>query len=122
MDYIQAMLQKYNRITEERMKVEERRIIEGFAVNRQITAEGMSSTIKRFQAAAALEIARRKYLVIANAATAAAIRKQFAREEVEIIITPAVETGTAYIVTDEELKNQLLESIEKGGINHAGIN
>ena len=75
----------------------------------------MSSAINKLQAAAALEIARKQHLVIANAATAAAIRKQFTREEVEIIITPAVETGTAYIVTDEELKKQLLESIERRG-------
>ena len=115
MDYVQAMLQKHERIAKERMQIEERRIIEGFAVNGQITAAGMSSAINKLQAAAALEIARKQHLVIANAATAAAIRKQFTREEVEIIITPAVETGTAYIVTDEELKKQLLESIERRG-------
>lgn len=97
------------------MKVEERRIIEGFAINGQITAAGMSSAINKLQAAAALEIPKQQHLVIANAATAAAIRKQFDREEVEIIITPVVETGTAYIVTDEELKKQLLAGIERRG-------
>lgn len=59
---------------------------------------------------------RQQALVIANAATAAAIRKQFSREEVEVIISQAAETTTAYVVTDETLKQQLLQSIDKGGI------
>lgn len=58
---------------------------------------------------------RQQALVIANAATGAAIRKQFSREEVEVIISKAVETTTAYIVTDEALKQQLLQSIDKRG-------
>ena len=97
------------------MQREERRIIEGFAINGQITAAGMNSAINRLQAAAALQWPPLQALVIANATTAAAIRKQFSREEVEIIITPVVETCTAYIVTDEDLKQQLLTSIEKRG-------
>ena len=52
-------------------------------------------------------------LVIANASTAAAIRRKFNREEVEVIISPAVETLTAYVVKDEKLKQQLLQGIEK---------
>lgn len=43
------------------------------------------------------------------------LEKNFDREEVEIIISPAVETLTAYVVQDEELKQQLLQSIDKGG-------
>ena len=43
------------------------------------------------------------------------IRKNFDREEVESIISPAVETLTAYVVQDEELKQQLLQSIDKRG-------
>lgn len=58
---------------------------------------------------------RQQALVIANAATAAVIRKVASREEVEVIISAAVETGTAYIVTDEVLKKQLLENIERRG-------
>ena len=76
----------------------------------------MNSAINALQAAEALRIAQQpQHLIIANAATAAAIRKQFSREVVEVIITPSVETGTAYIVKDEELKEQLLEGIEKRG-------
>ena len=97
------------------MQREESRIIEDFTVAGKATAQGVNSAINKLQAAAALEMERKQHLVIANAATAAAIRKQFTREEVEIIITPAVETWTAYIVTDEELKQQLLESIERRG-------
>ena len=58
---------------------------------------------------------RQQALVIANAAAAAAIRKQFSREEVEVIISQDVETTTAYVVTDEALKQQLLQSIDKRG-------
>ena len=99
----------------EHMQREERRIIEDFQAAGKIKAQGMNRTIKEMQAAALMSIHRQQALVIANAATAAAIRKQFSREEVEIIITPVVETGTAYIVTDEELKQQLLTNIEIRG-------
>lgn len=117
MNNIQSIIrQREQAIIEQQRRKEERRIIEGFAVNGQIAAAGMNSTINKLQIERALQIAKTpRHLVIANAATAAAIRKQFTREEVEIIITSAVETGTAYVVTDEELKQQLLGSIEKRG-------
>lgn len=104
-------------VTKERIQREERRIIEGFAAAGKVTTQGMSSAINAIQAAKALQIAqsRPQQLIIANAATAAAIRKQFTREEVEVIITPVVETGTAYVVTDEELKQQLLANIDRRG-------
>lgn len=115
MDYIQAIIQQRGQAAKERMQAEERRILEDFAATGQATAQGMNSAIKELQAAATMLQQRQQALIIANAATAAAIRKQFTREEVEVIITPAAETGTAYVVTDEELKKQLLESIEKRG-------
>lgn len=63
---------------------------------------------------AALAICREQQaLVIANASTAAVIRRKFNREEVEVIISPAVETLTACVVKDEKLKQQLLQGIEK---------
>lgn len=99
------------------MQKEERRIIEDFVAAGKATSQGMNSAINAMQIENTLRIVqnRPKQLVIANAATAAAIRKQFSREEVEIIITPAVETLTAYIVKDEALKQQLLEGIEQRG-------
>lgn len=99
------------------MQKEERRIIEDFTAAGKVTMQGMNKAINAIQAEKALQIAQSstKQLVIANAATAAAIRKQFSREEVEIIITPAAETLTAYIVKDEALKQQLLANIEKRG-------
>ena len=100
----------------ELLKNEERKIITEYAAARKIEPQGMNSTINILQAAKALQIAQTpQQLVIANAATAAVLRKEFSREEVEIIITPAVETLTAYVVKDEELKQQLLASIEKRG-------
>ena len=94
---------------------QERQIIQDFATAGQITPQGMNTVIKTLQAAAAICKQRQQALVITNAATAAAIRKRFSREEVEVIISPAVETATAYIVTDEDLKQQLLQSIDKRG-------
>lgn len=79
-----------------------------------MTPQGMNTAIKNLQAALAI-CRQQQALVIANAATAAVIRKNFDREEVEIIISPAVETLTAYVVQDEELKQQLLQSIDKRG-------
>lgn len=91
-----------------------RQIIQDYTAAGQITPQGMNTAIKNLQAA--LTICRQQQaLVIANAATAAVIRKNFDREEVEIIISPAVETLTAYVVQDEELKQQLLQSIDKRG-------
>ena len=110
-------MQQREQAAKERIQAEERRIIEDFAAAGKATAQGMNSAISVLQAAKALQIAQasRQQLVITNAATAAVIRKNFSREEVEIIITPAVETLTAYIVKDEALKQQLLESIERRG-------
>lgn len=100
----------------EQVQREERRIIEGFATAGKIRSESMDRTINELQALEALRIASLpQHLVITNAATAAAIRKQFGREEVEIIITTAVETGTVHVITDEDLKRQLLENIKKRG-------
>lgn len=99
----------------EQVQKEDRRIIEDFKTTGKVTMQGMNSAIKTLQAAAAISAQRQQALVIANAATAAAIRKQFAREEVEVIITPAVETGTVHVVTDEELKQKLLANIDRRG-------
>lgn len=117
MDYLQSITKFQEKIAKEQLQKEERRIIEDFVAAGKATTQGMNSAINEIQVENALRIAqnRPKQLVIANAATAAAIRKQFTREEVEIIITPAAETLTAYIVKDEALKQQLLAGIEQRG-------
>lgn len=115
MDYIQAIIQQREQAAKELAQREERRIIEDYAATGKITPQGVNSVIKTLQATATIKLNWQQALVIANAATAAAIRKQFTREEVEVIITPAAETGTAYVVTDTELKQQLLASIDKRG-------
>ena len=112
MNYIQAMIQQ---VIKDDTKRQEREIITNYVAAGQITPQGVNSAIKAMHAAATMNQQRKQALVIANVATAAAIRKQFTREEVEIIITPAAETLTAYIVKDEVLKQQLLEGIEKRG-------
>ena len=115
MDYIQAMREKIERATKQEAQRQEQKIIQDYTVAGQITPQGINTAIKKLQAAATMSMQRQQALVIANAATAAAIRKQFNREEVEVIISQAAETTTAYIVTDEVLKQQLLQSIDKRG-------
>lgn len=113
MDYIQTMREKMEKTAEQVVRRQERQIIQDYKAAGQITPQGMNTVIKNLQAT--LAICRQQALVIANAATAAVIRKKFDREEVEIIISPAVETLTAYVVQDEELKQQLLQCIDKRG-------
>ena len=113
--YIQAMRKMIERATKQEVQHQEQKIIQDYTVAGQITPQGINTAIKKLQAAATMSRQRQQALVIANAATAAAIRKQFSREEVEVIISQAVETTTAYVVTDETLKQQLLQSIDKRG-------
>lgn len=115
MDYIQAMRKIIERATKQEVQHQEQKIIQDYTVAGQITPQGINTAIKKLQAAATMSRQRQQALVIANAATAAAIRKQFSREEVEVIISQAAETTTAYVVTDETLKQQLLQSIDKRG-------
>lgn len=119
MDYIQAVVQQMTdqreQFVKEQMQREERKIIKGFAAEGKIKPYGMNSVIHAIRTAKTMGQNWQQGLMIANAATAAAIRKNFTREEVEIIVTAAVETGIAYAVTDEELKSQLLASIKNRG-------
>lgn len=112
MNYIQRAIEK---ATKEKIRQQEWKIIQDYTAAGKVTPQGINTAIKKLQAAATMSKQRQQALVIANAATAAAIRKQFSREEVEVIISQAVETTTAYVVTDEALKQQLLQSIDKRG-------
>lgn len=112
MNYIQRAIEK---ATKEKIRQQEWKIIQDYTAAAKVTPQGINTAIKKLQAAATMSKQRQQALVIANAATAAAIRKQFSREEVEVIISQAVETTTAYVVTDEALKQQLLQSIDKRG-------
>ena len=115
MDYIQAMRKKIERATKQEVDHQEQKIVQDYTAAGQITAQGINTAVKKLQGAATMSRQRQQAVVIANAATAGAIRKQFSREEVEVIISQAVETTTAYVVTDETLKQQLLQSIDKRG-------
>ena len=113
MDIIQQITdQRWRQQVEE----EERRIIVDYATAGKVEPHGISVAIRRLQAGEFLKpVENPQQLVIANATTAAVIRKTFDRETVEVIVTPAVETGTAYVVTNEDLKNQLLKAIVRRG-------
>ena len=118
MDIIQDIINKQNQAALEFTRREEQRIIKELAAARKITAQGFNTTAETLRIAVVEvleELKKPQHLVIANAATAAAIRKQYTREEVEIIVTAAVETGTAYVVRDEKLKRELLANIERRG-------
>ena len=112
MNYIQRAIEK---ATKEKTRQQEQKIIQDCTTAGKITPQGLNAAIKALQTDAAMNTKRQQALVIANAATAAAIRKHFSREEVEVIISQAVETTKAYVVVDEKLKQQLLEGIEKRG-------
>lgn len=56
-------------------------------------------------------------VLIVNATTAAALRKQLSPEtlaHIEMIITDAADTGTVYQVTNDDLRKSLLRSIAEG--------
>lgn len=111
MEFIRAAMEQMAKREIER---QEQKIIKDYTTAGQITPQGMNRAIKEMQAAV-LSPQRQQALIIANAATAAAIRKAIPQDVAEIIISNAAETGTAYIVTDDLLKEQLFESIEKRG-------
>lgn len=118
-------LEDQRRILEElnkrEMERQEREIIKNMAAAGQITAAGFNTAVNAIRQ----EERKRKILLIANAGTAAAIRKAVAdRDDIEIIVSPVMETSTVCQVVDEDLKQQLLESIEivKKGDKHHGSN
>lgn len=111
MEFIRAAMEQMAKREIER---QEQKIIKDYTTAGQITPQGMNRAIKEMQAAV-LSQQRQQTLIIANAATAAAIRKAIPQDVAEIIISKAAETGTAYIVTDDLLKEQLFKSIEKRG-------
>ena len=105
-------------ILEAEIRREEQKIITGFAVENKIAQmwpKDEASIIRKLRTTNFLAETGQQALVITNAEMAAGIRKQLDREAVEIIVTNAVEPGTAYLVTNDELKRQLLASIETRG-------
>lgn len=116
MSSIFQALEEQRRTLEELHKRErerhEREIIANMAATGQLTAAGFNTMVNALRQ----EERKRKKLLIANAATAAAIRKAITdRDDIEIIISPHVETSTVLQIVDENLKQQMLESIERMG-------
>ena len=106
---------KREEMQRELIKNAEQRIIAGFIVEGKIERKDAASIIRGLKTAAFLAETGQQALVITNAEMAAGIREEVDREAVEIIVTNAVEPGKAYLVTNDELKKQLLASIEKRG-------
>ena len=107
-----------DKAVKERAEEEERRIIGVLAAAGKITAHGFNTIAETLRTAVIEVLEAQEWqqdLVIANAATAAAIRKQYTREEVEVIVSQQVETGTVYVVRDKELKREILANIERRG-------
>lgn len=99
----------------ELIKREERSIIASFIVEDKIEQKDAASIIRGLKTATFLAETGQQALVITNAEMAAGIRAEVDREAVEIIVTNAVEPGAAYLVTNKELKEQLLANIEFRG-------
>ena len=112
MNYIQRAIEK---ATKEKIRQQKWKIIQDYTAAGKVTPQGLNAAIKAIQKAAEINTRRQPALIIANAATAAAIRKRFSKNEVEVIISQMVETAKAYIVVDEELKQQFLKNIEGKG-------
>ena len=112
----------------EKLIQEERELIKDFQAAGKVEAKGAVTTIdemRKAPTAAEIMYAVRNMppyvedktpVMILNAATAAALRKQLgeAAEHIEMIITAAADTGTVYQVTNDELRKELLRSIAAG--------
>lgn len=112
MNNIHEIIEQAAKKTAER---QEREIISNLVAAGQIEPQGLGSIIRTLQTMTLLADAGQQALIIANAATAAAIRRVVDRAIVEIIISSVVETGTTYMVTDESVKQSLLTGIERRG-------
>ena len=118
MDVMQTITEIKQRAANEQMLRDEKKLLADFQAAEKVTTKGVTNAINSLsdvlQAAEWAE-ALRHYepeVIIVNATTAAAIRRQMGEQPgVKIIITAAADTGTVYQVVDKELKKQLLAAI-----------
>ena len=96
------------RATKERLLQEERELIKDFQATGKVEAKGAVAAIDELRIMLPAPEDKTNVLIV-NATTAAAIRKQLGEEPgIRLIITAAADTGTVYQVTDDKLKKQLL--------------
>ena len=96
MNYIQRAIEK---ATKEKIRQQEWKIIQDYTAAGKVTPQGLNAAIKVIQKAAEINTKRQPALIIANAATAAAIRKRFSKNEVEVIISKGVHSSRRRIKT-----------------------
>lgn len=107
------------------MEKQEREAMTRLAEAQKITLTGIGTTMREIRAAAQAAAENRavRKVIITNVPTAAAIRRTLPnQEDVVIVICKAVQTGTAYVVTDEDLRKQLLEVIGEREADNADDN
>lgn len=99
--------------TREKLVQEEKELLEKYAGTNKVAEKGLASVFEYIYARVIAErIKTTPEVLILNAATASAIRRRIGDlPGIRMVISPAVETGLAYHVTDENLKKQLLNGI-----------
>ena len=114
MDIMAEITRRMAAAADARVLQEEKEIIRDFYERGKVKEKGTTATIgdvRAFMAAAEAKITR---LLILNATTARTVKKALDEEgvnNVKMIITAAVETGTVYEVTDETLRAELLKNL-----------
>lgn len=99
------------RTTQERLLQEEKELIKGFLAAGTVEAKGAVVVICELRKMLPAPEDKTNVLIV-NATTAAALRKQLGEEPgIRMIITAAADTGTVYQVTDDKLKRQLLRTM-----------
>lgn len=106
------------RATRERLLQDERQLIKDYQAAGYVEAKGVVVVMDEIRLRTEFPLAEVKTeVLIVNATTAAALRKQLGEnaEHIEMIITAAADTGTVYQVTNDNLRKQLLRSIRRSG-------
>lgn len=107
-----GIIETIQQIAREHDRQQEKELIKGMTVNGEVEAKGVTSTINDIRAAVAAVTQCKTEVIILNATTAAAIRRQVGDlPGVQMVITNAVDTGTVYKVVNEELRKQLLSAM-----------
>ncbi len=106
------------RATRERLLREEQEIIREFLKRDAVVAKGAVVVMDEIRMRTEFPLAEVKTeVLIVNATTAAALRRQLYLEtfaHIEMIITDAADTGTVYQVTNDDLRKEFLRNIAAG--------
>lgn len=100
-------------IAREREFQQEKDLIKAYTEAGEMEAKSVTRTLNDIRAAMAAVTRCKTEVIVLNAATAAAIKRQLGDlPGVRMIISATVDTGTVYKVVDEKLKNQLLKVLK----------